>query len=166
MITIISGTNRPNSNSIKVAHKCLECLAKQRPKSGLLLNLERLNGLTIDKNMYDKNFVNPTLSEIQNKFVFNSNFWIIIAPEYNGSISGALKFFIDAISVHNYEKNFRGKKVALIGVSAGKAGNLIGISHLRDMFNYLGMTVFPTYLPLSSIDSLQDNGQLNITTQK
>jgi chromate reductase len=34
-----------------------------------------------------------------------------------------------------------GKKCALVGISDGVAGNAIGLSHITDVFNYLGMPV-------------------------
>lgn len=66
---------------------------------------------------------------------------IIASPEYNHSISGALKNAIDWLSVG---KNILdGKTAAIFGVSTGLFGTMRGQAHLRQVLNALNVTVLP-----------------------
>src|SRR5690606_6582644 len=80
---------------------------------------------------------------------------------YNGSFPGVLKMFIDACSVRQSAKTFEGKKAAMAGLAAGKAGNIRGMDHLTGVLNYLGTVVMPYKLPISGADMLVDrNGEI------
>jgi NAD(P)H-dependent FMN reductase len=85
-------------------------------------------------------------------------------PEYNGSFPGSVKLFIDACTVREYSRNFKDKKAALVGIASGRAGNLRGMDHLTGVLNYLGMTVMPDKLPISSIFKLK-NGNGEVTDE-
>ena len=58
-----------------------------------------------------------------------------------------VKSFFDAIPPDTN----RGKKVALVGVSSGRAGNLRGMEHLTGVLHYLSMQVMPNKLPISRL---------------
>lgn len=47
-----------------------------------------------------------------------------------------------------------GKKVALVGVSSGRSGNIRGIDHLTNIFHYLNLEVLPYKLPISRTNEL------------
>jgi NAD(P)H-dependent FMN reductase len=74
---------------------------------------------------------------------------IIIAPEYNGSYPGVLKAFIDGLP---YPGGLQGKKAALVGLSSGGQGGLLGMCHLSDVLMYLGTAVLPQRVRLPFID--------------
>ena len=84
--------------------------------------------------------------------------------QYNSSYSGIIKLFIDAVSVRKYSETFKGKKIALMGVPSGRAGNLRGMDHLTTALNYLGMIVFPNRLPLPQISSKFDGDEFDKET--
>lgn len=93
--------------------------------------------------------------KIIDDYILTSEKLVFISPEYNGSYPGILKIFLDSI----HPDINRGKKVALIGVSSGRAGNLRGMEHLTGVLNYLGMFVHPNKQPISSIGNLlNENG--------
>ena len=52
---------------------------------------------------------------------------------------------------------FKNKKAALVGIAAGRAGNLRGLDHLADILNHVGAITFPSKLPISSIGEVLDN---------
>lgn len=62
---------------------------------------------------------------------------IIATPEYNRSISGALKNAIDWLSRPYGHNSFARKPLLLAGVSVGKIGTAVAQSHLRQMMVYL-----------------------------
>ena len=73
--------------------------------------------------------------------------FVFITPEYNGSFPGVLKAFIDGM---RYPGTFEGKKCALVGLSAGNQGAALAMSHLTDIFNYLGMNVLAKQTSVTS----------------
>jgi NAD(P)H-dependent FMN reductase len=72
---------------------------------------------------------------------------IYASPEYNGSVTGALKNAIDwATRPREGEAQlqcFRGKVAGLLGASPGKLGGLRGIRDLRMILSGIGSLVMP-----------------------
>lgn len=62
---------------------------------------------------------------------------LIATPEYNGSISGALKNAIDWAS-RSPQPPLKGKPAAIIGVSTGNFGTLRAQLHLRQILTHVG----------------------------
>lgn len=150
MITIISCTNRKDSNTLKVAKFYAQLLEKQAVKYKLFSFESFPADLTIYE-VFEKRSEN--FQQLLEEYIIPAQKLVFIAPEYNGSFPGLLKLFLDAIPP---DVN-RGKKTALIGVSSGRAGNLRGMEHLTGILNYLGMHVHPNKLPVSSILTLLDS---------
>lgn len=153
MITIISGTNRPNSNTQTIAILLRDQLASMGEKVALI-DLVNVGQDVLTGAMYHEGGQASWVTKVQNDYLIPSHHWVIVSPEYNGSFSGVLKVFIDAVSVRRYKETFAGKKVSLVGVASGRAGNLRGLDHLTGIFNYLKMLVMPVKLPISSIEKL------------
>lgn len=153
MISLIAGTNRPNSRTRFVTNVLHDMLIHKVDEEINQINLEDVSHDIYHEDMYIERFQQMQLTDIQDSVIIPSKLWIIVSPEYNGSFPGALKLFIDALSIRKYQETFKGKKVALVGVSSGRAGNLRGMEHLTGLLNYLGMNVFPNKLPMSSIEN-------------
>jgi len=154
MITIISATNRPNSNTLKVSKFYSQLLDKQGLTNSVL-SLEHLPADLSFSNMFGNK--NTDFQKLLEEYINPVQKFVIICPEYNGSFPGILKTFFDAI----HPDVNRGKKVAMVGVASGRAGNLRGMEHLTGVLNYLGMHIHPNKLPISSILTLLDeNGEL------
>jgi chromate reductase len=154
MITIISATNRPQSNTRKVAVSYAQLMEKQgvAPK---LFSLELLSPDLHFIDLYGKH--SEKFQQLLEEFIIPAEKFVFIVPEYNGSFPGILKLFIDAI----HPDVNRGKKAALVGVASGRAGNLRGLDHLTSVLHYLGIYVHPNKLPISSVTALLDeNGIL------
>ena len=160
MITIISATNRPDSRTELVANKVFELIGKYTDEEVNQINLSTLDPGFVHPMMYNPEFLHPDLVKLQDTQLIPADKWIIISPEYNGSYSGMGKLFIDAVSVRMKNETFGGKKLGLIGVASGRAGNLRGLDHLTTALNYMGMVVFPQRLPLSQIMNHINNDEL------
>ena len=154
MIVVISGTNRPGSNTRVVAKQCFEQLNRISNEKIVFLDLLEINVHLLTDDMFTIEGQNKTIAKIQDEILIPAHHWVVISPEYNGSFPGILKILIDAASTRKYKETFEGKKVSLIGTSSGRAGNFRGMEHLTGIFNYLNMLVFPNKLPISSIESL------------
>ncbi len=149
MITIISATNRPKSNTLKVATHYAQLMEKQGVVAKLL-SLEKVPADIAFNELFNNR--SPAFRQILEEYVIPAQKFVIISPEYNGSFPGILKTFIDAI----HPDINRGKKAALVGVSSGRAGNLRGMDHLTGILHYLGFHVLPNKVPLSSVLTLLD----------
>jgi len=154
MILIISGTNRPNSKTLKIA-KCYQQLLNRKSIESEIFSLSDLPSNILETDLYGKR--STAFEPIQQK-VSQADMFIFVAPEYNGSIPGALKLFIDCCT---FPISFYHKKVALVGLSSGRYGNLRGIDHLTGICHYLRMHVLPLKIFLPNVQQeLNENGEL------
>lgn len=137
---VISGTNRLNSNTFKVAALYVEYLRAQHIDCEMI-SLEEL----------DLSHRSPDYLALEQKNLVPATKFIFVSPEYNGSIPGVLKTMLD---VSDYKKVWWGKKALLVGVSTGRSGNVRGMEHLTSILNYLKVVVHPNKLPISAVDKL------------
>lgn len=149
MITIIAATNRPGSSTLKVAKYYQQLMEKAGGKTQLF-SLEKVPVDIAFNEVFGKR--SEAFQGILNEYIAPSQKFVFVVPEYNGSFPGILKTFLDAI----HPDLLRGKKVALLGVSSGRAGNLRGMEHLTGILNYLGLFIHPNRLPVSSVLTLLD----------
>jgi chromate reductase len=74
---------------------------------------------------------------------------LISTPEYNGSVSGALKNAIDWASRPRLEGVLRNKPVAVLGASTGQFGALWAQQDLKRILGIAGARVVGTEIPVS-----------------
>jgi len=155
MITIISSTNRKNSISKQVALQYQEILESMGVPS-TLIDLEHLPADFITSALYENQGTNVDFNPILNQMKEAQKF-VFIVPEYNGSFPGILKTFLDAL---DFPDTLKGKKCALVGLSSGIQGGVMAMSHLTDIFNYLGMHVLANKPKLMQINAKMENGKI------
>lgn len=143
MYTIISGTNRIRSNTIRVAEQYQHLLAEK----GITASLVSLENLDVSER-------NAAIRQLEEEILIPSQKIIFIAPEYNGSIPGVLKSLIDNSDI---QRVWWGKKALLTGISSGRAGNIRGMEHLTGILHYVKMVVHPNKLPISVVNKLLDS---------
>ena len=144
MITIISGTNRQNNETIRVSNYYSKKLT-EKGIANQVLDLSTLPADFIYNGLYGKK--NDTFFDLVDKYVLNIDKLVIISPEYNGSFPGVLKCFIEGWD----PKRTAEKWVALVGVAAGRQGNSRGMDDLTNVLNYLQINVVPVKIPISQI---------------
>lgn len=130
MITIIAGTDRQDSNTLRVAEAYAEEFENQKAD----YSLYSLTDLPKDF-FTDGRYGTPPASfeQVLNTRIRPAEKFLFVVPEYNGSFPGVLKFFLDIIPPDTWA----GKKTALAGVASGRAGNLRGLDHLTGVLHYL-----------------------------
>jgi chromate reductase, NAD(P)H dehydrogenase (quinone) len=154
MVTIIAATNRPGSSTLKLAKYYQKKLSEKGLEAGLL-SLAQLPGNLIETDLFGKR--SAEFQKIQDIITATDKFLFVI-PEYNGSFPGILKLFIDACS---FPESFYEKKAALVGLSAGKYGNIRGIDHFTGICHYIHLHVMPLKIHIADIKSeLNANGDL------
>lgn len=160
MISIISASNREGNLTAQFAKKCQQYLNTKQIDSQVYFLDELPEQLTL-KSIYS--YEDSVFEPIGRKLISPADKLLFVVPEYNGSIPGILKLFIDAIE----PSLFLGKKAALIGVAAGRAGNLRGMDHLTDILHHLQVNVMPQKLPISKMyDLLNEDGVEDSVTIK
>lgn len=158
MITIISGTNRQNSVSYKVA-KLYQSLLGENEVESKIIDLADLPHDFLYTALYDNNGKNPKFNTFL-EMIKGSDKYVFIIPEYNGSFPGVLKAFIDGM---DYPNTFQNRKCALVGISSGMQGAGIALSHMTDIFNYLGMHVLALKPKLARIEKNFDGEEVTDT---
>ena len=155
MIEIISGTNRPGAVSALVA-KWYQALLQERGAESQILDLIDLPVDFTVSALYDSSGTNREFNLLADR-LRHADKMVYVVPEYNNSFPGVLKAFIDGM---DYPSPFRGKKCALVGVSSGVQGGGMAMSHLTDIFNYLGMHVLAQKPRLAQIEKNMADGKL------
>lgn len=87
---------------------------------------------------------------------------LIASPEYNSSVSAALKNVIDWVSRpdqgHANTAAFQGKVAAIMSASPGALGGLRGLVHLRSILGNIGVIVVPEQIAINSAAEAFDEG--------
>jgi len=155
MITLIVGTNRPGSNTRKVAAHIEEIYA------GLKVPLH-----VLDLSQLPPEIFSPTsYAEKPRAFqpfadaVLNAAGLHVVSPEYNGGIPGVLKYFIDMLK---FPESFSNRPVCFVGLAAGMWGALRPVEQLQAIFGYRNAYIYPDRVFLPTVnDRLDDRGRLN-----
>lgn len=71
--------------------------------------------------------------------------FLVVTPEYNYGIPGALKNVLDAL-----EDEWRRKPFAAVG-AGGISGGLRAVDHLRQVVSGLGAVMVPAHLPVQHV---------------
>ena len=153
MITIISGTNRSEANSLKVA-KLAETMLKANGAETKLLDLNQLPRDLFVPEHYGEA---PESFAPYQDAVLQADGILTVVPEYNGSYPGALKYFIDLL---RFPESFRNQPCAFIGISAGVFGSLRSIEHLQMVFQYRDAKLFNKYVLFPKVhEKLSQDGK-------
>ena len=149
-ILVISGTQRANSQTLKMCQWVQSLLIPMNIRSSLL----DLNSSWIHELTSNTSYTNPPEALLNKamEYLQNPTHCIVVCPEYNGSYPGIFKLFIDVLPPQLWMH----KRIALIGVSDGRAGNLRGMDHLTDIFHHLKAHVYYHKLPVSGIQYVLD----------
>lgn len=133
---IIVGTDRLGSNSKRIAD-LVHSIYKKLGEDVEIIQLQDVMKGLVASPQYG-NVQDPILKTATDK-IENSDGLIIIAPEYNGSFPGALKYFIDHL---RYPQAFEARPVCFVGLG-GMFGGLRPVEHLQQVFGYRNAYVFP-----------------------
>ncbi len=113
---------------------------------------------------------NAVLNDLRSLFA-QADALLIASPEYNGSLTPALKNVIDWVSRpssdNDYAPRYAQQSAALIATSPGGLGGLRGLNHLREILSNLGTLVVPSQLAVpSAFDAFNEKGELSNSVMK
>lgn len=132
---IIAGTDRPDSNTLKVS-KYIQAIYQSLGEAVEIMDLKEMKSHLHDDLQYGKasEGLKPYLDKIG-----KSEGLIVVCPEYNGSMPGVLKYFIDH---WRYPESFEYRPICLVGLG-GMFGALRPVEHLQQVFGYRNSYIFP-----------------------
>lgn len=148
-MTLLVGTNRPDSNTRKVARHIEEIYA------GLKVPLRVLDLAQLPPEI----FLPSSYGEKPKSFkpfsdgVLQATGLHVITPEYNGGMPGVLKYFIDMLK---FPESFERRPVCFTGVAAGIWGALRPVEQLQAIFSYRNAYIYPERVFLPGIGKLLD----------
>lgn len=148
MITIIVGTNRPNSKSRKVAEYYQKLFEMEHTPSQIL-DLVDLPHDFIFSALYGNAGKNEAFNHFKD-IVNASDKFIFVIPEYNGSFPGVLKSFIDGM---DFPGSFNNKKAGMVGLASGVMGGALAMSAFTDILHYMSMHVYPIKPRIAKVSS-------------
>jgi NAD(P)H-dependent FMN reductase len=149
MITVIAGTNRPGSNTRKVAAQ-IEGIYQGLKVPVQLLDLANLPPEIFAPTSYAEK---PASFLPFSEAVMKSGGLHIVTPEYNGSVPGVLKYFIDMLK---FPESFENRPVCFTGIAAGIFGALRPVEQLQAIFSYRNAHIYPARVFLPQIHNLLD----------
>jgi chromate reductase len=156
MILVISGTNREGSCSAQIAAQVAEFLkdSSSTPEVELIDLVDLPSSVFSPKAYREKPAeIKPFIDE-----VLLCDGMVVVVPEYNGSMPGALKYFIDLLPS---PESFEDRPVAFIGIASGQWAGLRAVEHLQQVFGYRNAHIYPRRVFISNIhNKLDDYGQI------
>ena len=149
MITLISGTNRPGSNTRQVARN-VERIYAELKVPFKMLDLQELPPEIFSATSYA---AKPKSFEPFANQILESAGLHLVTPEYNGGIPGVLKYFIDMLK---FPESLIKRPVCFVGLSAGVWGALRPVEQLQAIFGYRNAFIYPERVFLPGIGALLD----------
>jgi chromate reductase, NAD(P)H dehydrogenase (quinone) len=149
MITLIVGTNRPGNNARKVARHIEEIYASLEVPLHVL-DLANLPPEIFSASSYAEK---PKSFAPFAEAILRSAGLHVVTPEYNGSVPGILKYFIDMLK---FPESFERRPVCFVGEAAGMWGALRPVEQLQAIFAYRNAYIFPERVFLPGIHDLLD----------
>lgn len=150
MITLLVGTNRPGSNTRKIAAE-VEGVYQELKVPLRVLDLAGLPPEIFHTDSYE---VKPKTFLPFSEGVLQADGLIVVTPEYNGSLPGVLKYFIDMLK---FPESFEERPVCFIGLGAGMWGALRPVEQLQLIFGYRNAYIYPERVFLPKINDLLDS---------
>ncbi len=149
MITLLIGTNRPDSNTRKVAQQVEEIYAALKVPLHVLDLAQLPPEIFLPTSYAEK----PKTFKPFSDAILNSSGLVVVSPEYNGGIPGVLKYFIDMLK---FPESFIERPVCFVGLAAGMWGALRPIEQLQAIFGYRNAFIYPNRVFLPNIGDLID----------
>jgi NAD(P)H-dependent FMN reductase len=147
---VIAGTNRPGSRTLKVANFIVK-LYSEAGETVELIDLTQVGFEELPAAAAYGKTVPPKMKSVIEK-INTADGVIVVCPEYNGSMPGALKYFIDHWT---YPDTFEFRPFALVGLGF-KWGGLRPVEHLQGVFGYRNGFIYPERVFITDIDKALD----------
>jgi chromate reductase len=149
MIVILSGTNRPGSNTRKVTTRIVASYEALGVKTQVL-DLAELPPEIFAPSAYAEK---PASFKKFTDAILAADGLVVVTPEYNGGVPGVLKYFIDMLP---FPESFEQRPVCFVGLAAGIWGALRPVEQLQGIFGYRNAFIYPERVFLPGIGKALD----------
>jgi NAD(P)H-dependent FMN reductase len=149
-IYIISGSNRPTSNTLKIA-QLLRRHYEQISTPATVFSLADLPLEIYSPDAYENK--PAAFLDIQDAIERSAGLHIVV-PEYNGSFPGVLKHFIDMLK---FPESLDRKPIAFVGVATGQWGGLRAVEQLQLVVGYRNAHVYPERIFVPNVQTRLDS---------
>ena len=154
MITLISGTDRIDSNTFKLT-KYIQSLYQDLGQETQIIDLAKVKSDMLSGPYYGgKN--QPAELQTWTQMILDSDGLVVVVPEYNGSYPGILKYFIDHMK---FPDSFESRPVCFVGLG-GIFGGLRPVEHLQQVFGYRNSYIFPQRVFLINVHKIFVNNEI------
>ncbi len=149
---IISGTDRADSNTFKLS-LIIQKIYQDLGEKVEVIDLAEVKAHLHTGPHYGKHTegLEPELKKI-----LHSEGLIVVSPEYNGSMPGVLKYFIDHLK---FPESFEYRAVCFVGLG-GMFGGLRPVEHLQQVFGYRNAFIFPLRVFVMNAWNVIKDGQV------
>ena len=146
---MIVGTNRPGSNTRKVAAQVEEIYG------GLGVPLQVLDLAKMPPEIFSPSSYGQKPKGFLpfSETVLAASGLVVVTPEYNGGMPGVLKYFIDMLK---FPESFEARPACFVGLAAGVWGALRPVEQLQSIFGYRNAHLYPERVFLPKINDLLD----------
>jgi chromate reductase, NAD(P)H dehydrogenase (quinone) len=149
MIVQLIATNRPGSNTAKVAAHVAEIYAaKGSPLD--VVDLHKLPPEIFAPTSYAEK--PASFAPFQDALSKASGI-VVVTPEYNGGFPGVFKYFIDMLK---FPETFTGKPFAFVGLSAGGGGAVRPVEQFSALVTYLRGIIYPGTVNIPGVNQHLD----------
>lgn len=162
---IIAGTDRVDSNTLKVS-KIVQTLWKDLGEDVEIIDLKEIKESFSEGPHYGSTGPD-SLAQLAQK-VLNADGLVVVVPEYNGSMPGILKYFIDHLK---FPESFEYRPVCFVGLG-GMFGGLRPVEHLQQVFGYRNAFIYPERVFLMNVwkvleaDKITDATVMNLLSKQ
>lgn len=154
MIVLLIATNRPDSNTAKVAAHVAEIYATKGHKLHVV-DLHQLPPEIFSPSSYAEK---PASFAPFQEAISKASGIVIVTPEYNGGIPGVFKYFLDMLK---FPESFNGVPVAFVGIAAGIWGALRPVEQIEDILIYRRAVIFSERVHVSGVNGhLDEKGRV------
>ena len=155
-IAIILGSVRNDRNGARVGRWITKKI-EERGHSTILIDPLQMNLPILDRMYKEMKDPEPKYQKLHD-MIDSADGYVPITPEYNHTVSGAMKNTLD----YCLEEYFF-KPSAIVSYSVGSFGGINAAQHLRQIFAELGSPSIPSSLPISKVhEALDEDGNLLI----
>jgi len=143
-IHILSSTDRPNSNALKVSNYANSLLSEYAETE--VFSLKDFPFEDVVGGKYGKDL--PAVKEFNKRFLDADGF-LFVVPEYNGGFPGVLKLFVDYLP---FPQALAKQPVSFIGEAAGSFGALRPVEHLQQILVYRKALIYPERMFIQGVN--------------
>ena len=147
-IHILSSTDRPGSNALKVSNYAKNFLNGKAEVE--VFSLKDFPYADVVGGKYGKDI--ESVEKFNNKFLDADGF-LFVVPEYNGGFPGVLKLFIDYLP---FPEVMDKMPVSFIGEAAGSFGALRPVEHIQQILSYRNALIYSQRMFIKDVNNTFD----------